>query len=465
MKHITLCQTPELALQEQHVPQVPMDAADYLQRLALLRGAMAQAGFDFCLLYADREHFANMEYLTGYDSRFEESLLLIPASGEPTLLVGNEGMGYCMAIPFPIQRRYYRNFSLQGQPRDAREDLETLLREAGVGPQTALGVIGVKYFLPEYIPTDPDHTYDLPHYILQTVFAVCPPERVRNATRLLTGLDEGLRLVVRSAKEIAAAEAAAVRAGRTLLRLLKGLRPGISEYALGEGAGIGFAPWCMFPLVNFSGAHVALGLRSPDEETLLAEGDACGLCYGIRGSLASRVGVAARDEAGMGALRPQLMPFYGAFFSAMAAWYQALAVGASGDSLFRAVHDIIGGPEFGVTLNAGHFIGADEWVNSPVWAGSTHTLRDGSYLQSDIIASAADPVRTAICEDSLILAGPDLRQALALEYPQVYERIQARRDMMQSLGFDLRPEVLPLSNLNGAMFPFMLNLQTVFCLK
>ena len=29
------------------------------------------------VVYADREHFANMAYLTGFDPRFEESILII----------------------------------------------------------------------------------------------------------------------------------------------------------------------------------------------------------------------------------------------------------------------------------------------------------------------------------------------------------------------------------------------------
>ena len=110
----------------------------------------------------------------------------------------------------------------------------------------------------------------------------------------------------------------------------------------------------------------------------------------------------------------------------------------------------------------GHYIGGDEWVNSPVWEGSEYRLADGAYFQTDIIASGSGPVRTAICEDPVILAGPELRAALAAEYPQVYGRVMARREAMAELGIALHDEVLPLSNLNGAMFPFMLNLDTVF---
>ncbi len=214
--------------------------------------------------------------------------------------------------------------------------------------------------------------------------------------------------------------------------------------------------------MNFS-----IGLRSPSDATALTLGDVCGLCYGIRGSLSSRVGVASRDEETMlDSLKPTLYPFFGKFFEAMSAWYEKLRVGAAGDELHHAVHDLIGGPEYGVSLNCGHYTGMDEWVNSLTYEGSKRTLPDGAYLQVDIIASNPAPVRTAICEDPVIVAGEGLREALKAEYPEVFARIEARRAAIRDvLGIQLHEDVLPISNLNAAMFPFMLNLEQVFALE
>jgi hypothetical protein len=41
-------------------------------------------------VYADREHSANVSYLTGFDPRFEEAILVVGATAEPAILVGNE---------------------------------------------------------------------------------------------------------------------------------------------------------------------------------------------------------------------------------------------------------------------------------------------------------------------------------------------------------------------------------------
>lgn len=467
MKRVVIRDSSPLFTREIDVKQIALGREDYLARIALLRGRMREAGVDTAVVFGDREHFANIEYLSSYDCRFEEGILVIPAEGLPTIVCGNEGMAYSFQIPYEVNRVYYRNFSLQGQPRRAEERLDVLFKALGITQQTKVGVTGFKYFYEEYCMTDPLHTFDLPHYLIEALFAAAGPENVVNFTYALTGLDGGIRLRVYSAKEIAAAEAAAARSTNGLLRMLKALKPGMTEYEVGENAGLGVAPVSMHPLTNFGAEHMSLGLRSPSDDAKLALGDVCGLCYGVRGSLSSRNGVACYDEATMmDDLRPTLYPFYGKFFEAMCAWYGKLRVGATGDELHRAVHDVIGAPEYGVTLNCGHYTGMDEWVNSPTYAGSTHTLPDGAYLQADIIASSPDPVRTAICEDPVIVAGERLRGQLRKEYPEVWARIEERRAAIRGvLGVDLQDDVLPISNLNAAMFPFLLNLKKVFALE
>jgi len=467
MKKVVIRDASPLFTREIDVKQIPLGREDYLARIALLRGRMREAGLDIAIVFGDREHFANIEYLTSYDCRFEEGMLFIPAEGTPTIVCGNEGMAYSHQIPFEVHRVYYRNFSLQGQPRKAEERLDAIFRAQGISEGTKVGVVGFKYFYEAYCATDPLHTFDLPHYVIEALYSVAKPEHVINFTYALTGLDGGIRLKVYSAKEIAAAEAAAARSTNGLLRMLKALKPGVTEYEVGERARLGVAPVTMHPLTNFGAEHVAIGLRSPSDVTALALGDVCGLCYGVRGSLSSRVGVASYDQATMrDALKPTLYPFFGKFFEAMCAWYGRLRVGVTGDALHHAVHDLIGGPEYGVSLNCGHYTGMDEWVNSPVSDGSARTLPDGAYLQVDIIASNPDPVRTAICEDPVIVAGDALRDALKKEYPEVWARVQERRAAIRDvLGVDLHEDVLPLSNLNAAMFPFMLNLDKVFALE
>ena len=466
MKKAVVVKSDPLFLTEQNPNQVPLTAEDYLQRLSLFRSAMEKQGVDVAVVYGDREHFANIEYLSAYDCRFEESLLVVPLEGTPTILVGNEGMAYSYVVPYPVNREYYGGFSLQGQPHGKDEDLAAILAKAGIAPGKRTGVCGFKYFT-SVATGDPDHTYDLPMYIMNDIFRAAGDENVINITSILTGLENGIRLKVHSAREIARAEAAGCLCAAVVQRALKALKRGVSEYALSEEARPGFAPWTMFPMVNFGPEHIALGLGSPSDARALLEGDPCGICYGIRGCLTARVGLAVSDEASMErTLGNYLYPFYGKFFEAMCKWYETLRIGCTGNDLHWAVHNIIGGSEFGVTLNAGHYTGADEWVNALSFDGSRYTVPDGAYMQADIIASAKDPVRAAICEDGLIVAGEALRRELKAQYPQAWERIASRQEKLRSvIGMEIRDEILPLSNLNAAMFPFMLNLEEVFGLR
>ncbi len=73
------------------------------------------------------------------------------------------------------------------------------------------------------------------------------------------------------------------------------------------------------------------------------------------------------------------------YFEAVVDWYMTLHVGQVGGELQRVVDRHIGDPFFGVRLNPGHQLHLDEWVNSPVYAGSRVELRSGMALQCDII--------------------------------------------------------------------------------
>jgi len=68
----------------------------YEARVESARARARQQNLDFLLVYGDREHSANVAFLSGYDPRFEEALLVVPVGDDapPTLIVGNEGTGY-----------------------------------------------------------------------------------------------------------------------------------------------------------------------------------------------------------------------------------------------------------------------------------------------------------------------------------------------------------------------------------
>ena len=95
----------------------------YAQRQANLKTAMRQKGLDALVVYADREHNANLTWLCGYDPRFEEAAVIFGLNDSPALLVGNEGWGYAELCPSPMAPMLANAHRLRRWSSHARPDL------------------------------------------------------------------------------------------------------------------------------------------------------------------------------------------------------------------------------------------------------------------------------------------------------------------------------------------------------
>ena len=62
-------------------PPARASVAEFESRIEAARAAMDGLGLTHLVVYGDREHFANLAWLTGFDPRFEEALLIIARSG------------------------------------------------------------------------------------------------------------------------------------------------------------------------------------------------------------------------------------------------------------------------------------------------------------------------------------------------------------------------------------------------
>ena len=89
----------------------------FAERVERLRARMDERGYDRLVVWADREHSANVVYLTGFDPRFEEAVLVVGSSGNPALLVGNECFASAEAAPLPLRCLRFQDLSLPAQPR------------------------------------------------------------------------------------------------------------------------------------------------------------------------------------------------------------------------------------------------------------------------------------------------------------------------------------------------------------
>jgi Xaa-Pro aminopeptidase len=432
-------------------PSVP--TATYQARLAAAADAAAAAGLDALLVYADREHFANLAYLTRFDPRFEEALLVLVPGRNPVLLVGNEGVAYAAVVPPGVEVIRYQSFSLVNQPRAESRRLPSLLAEAGLGGQAEqVGIAGWKYFGPD----DEDGSagwIEVPAYLVGVLRALgCEPV---NASGLFVRPGSGLRLV-NDIDQIACFEFAATHGSAAMRRMLLAVRPGMTEFdAFSQFRPIGL-PFSYHPMV-LSGERAALGLASSSGREL-RRGDPMSAALGYWGSNIARGGFLAASAADLPAeVSDYVDKLVAPYFACACEWYETLRIGVTGGELSALVRRRLGDPFFGVQLNPGHFIHLDEWPSSPVWPGSDVVLRSGMALQLDIIPATGTAYHTTNIEDGVALADEAARAQLAERYPEVWARIGRRREFMaDQLGIRLRPEVLPLSNLAGYLPPYWL---------
>jgi Xaa-Pro aminopeptidase len=428
-------------------PEIPPSV--YATRLERLRERAVARGYDRVVIFADREHSANLAWLSGFDPRFEEAIAIVGRDGDPLILAGNECYGTAGAAPLPMRRELYQDLSLPGQPRDRSRTLPAILGDEGIGSGSRVGVIGWKSFADR-------SRIEIPAYIVDQLRDLTGPSGlVENANDLLIEPGTGLRAVA-EVDQLAALEYASCRTSDGIRNVLRGVHTGMTEREAVRLLGWNGMPLSCHVMLT-AGPRARFGLLSPGDRPI-ERGDPFTVAFGVWGALDCRAGFVVEDSAelpdGIGDYVERLV---GPYFEAIAAWYGALRVGATGGELFETVMAHLADPFFGIFLNPGHLIGLDEWINSPFAAGSRVELRSGMAFQVDVIPATGTDYFTTNIEDGVALGDAALRADLAAAYPEMWNRIQARRRFMrESLGIELHEDVLPLSNLAAHLPPFVL---------
>jgi hypothetical protein len=428
-------------------PEIP--AGHHRMRLDRLRERMAERGYDRLVVYADREHSANLAYLTGFDPRFEEALLIVGPTGDPAILVGNECWGTAGAAPLPMRRERFQDFSLPNQPRDRSRALSEILGDEGLVDGTRVGVVGWK-------PYADRSTMEVPAFLIDGLRAATGGSGlVENANDLFVHPADGLR-VINEVEQLAAMEAASCTTSTGVRDLVRGIRPGTRERDAVALLGWDGSPLSCHTMLT-AGERARLGLLSPGDRPI-ERGDPFTVAFGIWGALTCRAGFVVEDAAELpDAIRHYVERLVAPYFTAIVAWYEALHVGQTGGALQAIIDRHLGDPFFGIFLNPGHQIHLDEWVASPIAPGSTVELRSGMALQVDVIPATGTPWFTTNIEDGIALADASLRSAFATAFPDAWARIGARRRFMrETLGIELHPDVLPFSNIPAWLPPYLL---------
>jgi Xaa-Pro aminopeptidase len=427
-------------------------------RLRALRTAAEMAGHDALVIYGDREHAGNLHWLTGFDPRFEEAVLVV-TPGDALLLAGNECLAYTAISPL-VQAGLVRtglcsSLSLPSQPRGGRRLIDWLAEMLAL--DDTVGAVGWKWYGPDEVD-DPATALDIPAFLADPLRRLAA--RVENATPLMMDPGHGLRARV-DAAEIARLEFANHMAAAALKRMVFSLREGMTDFEAVEAARTGGLPL---------GCH-----------TTFAVGDAPGLCgpAGRRlglglpasfnlchwGANICRAGWLARSQADLPiAAQDYLESFVAPYVSAMSDWCAMMRPGVSGGYVWAQMMAALPAARFGVTLNPGHLIGLDEWISSPIREASTDPVQSGMAMQMDVIP--AHPVYGSTrMEDGYVVVDATLRRELERAFPNVARRCAARaRFMREVIGMEVPDSLLPLADTCGIVAPFLFDpAQVVVC--
>lgn len=436
-------------------------AGELQSNIDRLRNAMRHRGLTHAVVYADREHFSNLYWLTGFDPRFEEALLILNADERilPLLLVGNECESYLqiseLYLAGGLRHERYPWFSLLDQPRDSCRELLDIMQAEDIGGIARVGCIGWKYY-------ENRNQIDIPAYITDSV-RNREPYDVMNATDLLQHPDYGLRTFA-NPREIAFAEYTNHLASEGMKCLITATRAGATEFEV-----LSQVPYNGLPQGCYWGLKTGprrVSLASP--RGLLVEAGypvSANIAYWSGNCCRAGWTVASEDDLPE-RVRNYVADFAAPYFAACAGWLSRLRVGASGAELHAWIAHELPFEDFGVYLNAGHLIHNEEWLSSPIYAGSKIALHSGMLLQSDIIPGSKLYGSSMRMEDTFAIADKALLNSLQTLYPDCYKRCEQRRRHMQNgLGIDLQPGVLPLSNLAGIVNPFWFEPRKTFVLN
>ena len=436
------------------------------QRLQKCCDLMESRNLSHLIVYADKEHFANLMYLTHFDPKFEEALLILNRRGIPLILVGNECAGHLSASPLfnsgKLRYEVYQSFSLISQPRDHSRPLKTIFEEEGLTSGSKVGCVGWKYFTAIEFPK-PETIIEIPSYIVEVLRSICGYDHAENATDLLMSPRYGLRTQC-SVHEIVFFEYSNIMASEGMKNLLKNFRYDVTDFELiKEYQYTGFPLSCHIGMKSSGNQQV--GLSGP-VGALIKKGEPCSTGIAYWGSNVCRAGWVAASENDLPVSAIEYVERFAApYFYACAKWYEHLKIGTKGSVLQNIIDDYLPYEDFAVSLNPGHLIHYDEWVSSPFYKNSNDEIRSGMYIQIDIIPRSKKYFSSRM-EEGIVIADAALQNSLKEQYPNVYDRcMQRRKFMVEELGLTLPQEILPLSNIPAIVPPFFLNYKQVLSLK
>lgn len=437
-----------------NTPSVVLNNQTIEERLRKILQGMAQQNLDSLVVYADKEHGGNFEYLTGFIPRFEEGLLVLHKSGEAVLVLGNENLKLAQHSRIPATVVHAPWFSLPNQPMDTTLSLSEVLQQAGLRGQKRVGIAGWKLFTG--INDNNKSLFDIPTFIfLALQSALTPACELLNATDLFISPRMGAR-TTNNANEIAHYEYGANLASGAALTALNAIELGKTEKSIAALLAAEGQANNVVTIAATGDRFENANLYPSDKQ--IQKGDKFSLTVSYKGGLTSR---AAYVVSQANELHDEVSDYLDVvaipYYQAVVCWLEYMRVGIKGHEVYELIEQVLPKNEYHWHLNPGHLVADEEWLCSPIYPASDIPLSSGMLLQIDIIPSRKGYAGASI-EDTIALADEPLRLKIATLYPELWQRISARRDYIREvLNIHLHEDVLPLSNTVGYLRPYLLN--------
>lgn len=411
---------------------------------------MKDFGYSSLIIYADKEHGSNFEYLVGFIPRFEEALLVFNADGSAHLILGNENSNKVSYSRIKAEGQKCSLFSLPNQPMGDSSELTECLKKVSLDKSEKVGLVGWKL-----MPDTLGKSFDLPYFVLEAVRSIVIDDKLHNATGLFIGPVDGAR-TTNNANEIAHYEFGASLASDGVLESMNKLQVGVVETEIGNYLNRAGQYNNVVTISAFGPRFVKGNLYPTDNK--LEKGEKVALTVGYRGGLSSRSGYAVSNRDELEAVDKNYFDeVVKPYFSAYHFWLQNIEIGKNGGDFYQEFEKFYPQATYGWELCPGHLTADEEWLSSPFYAGSKATIQSGMIFQVDFIPSQ-EGHNGISAESTVALADEQLRKEIASNYPKLWKRIEARRNYLaEELNIQLDASVLPLASTLGYYRPFLLN--------
>jgi Xaa-Pro aminopeptidase len=422
-----------------------------IERQDKILALMKQKGIDSLVVYGDLEHGSNFEYLAGFLPRFEEAMLVLHKDGNAYLLLGNENANKAKFSRIPATGIHVPFFSLPNQPMENEKPIHMVYEEAGIQKNTVIGVAGWKLFTSSR--EDNAQLYDIPYYLLEGLKKIS--QQLINCTDFFIDSEYGAR-ATNNANEIAHYEFGASLASDAMLQTMDRIELGTTEMELGNVLNQYGQRNSVVTIAAAGQRFIKANIYPTDKKISLQ--DPLALTVGYKGGLSSRVGYVVHETEELPKEKQEYLPgLVSPYFKAIVTWLENAHCGMSGSDLYNLIDKVLPKKDYHWTLCPGHLTSDEEWMSSPIYEGSNKSLQSGMIFQTDIIPSIPE-LGGVSAESTVALADNQLKESIQLEYPELWQRIQKRRDYIKNeLNINIHEDLLPMASTLAYLRPYFLN--------